>query len=146
MIIQVTPVALVLDHPEIGIPTTAEIMGPWLDDGETVGQQLRFAGEHHVRCLRHSEIAALQEGQGEVGTEVRIKRVGHLYTYTRRELGLAIVSEVTISRQRALEIFQNNQDAAAAIPAQAGTTGVVDFGERPCRWSWAITYSEGVDD
>lgn len=145
MIIQIdqtVPVALILDHPEYNIPATAAIVGPWLEDGETIGQLLRFAGEHHVRCLRHSEIAALQEGQGEVGTEVRLKRRGHCYTYTRRELGLAIVSEVTISRQRALEIFQNNQDAAAS----AHVTGVVDFGGQACRWSWAVTYTEGVDD
>lgn len=140
MIIQVTPVALVLDHPEIGIPATAEIVGPWVEEGEAIGQLLRFQGEPFERHLRHDEIAALQAGC-EIGTEIRVKRVGHLYYYGRRELGLAIVSEVTISRQRALEIYQNNQDGTAAH-----VTGVIDFGERPCRWSWAITYSEGVDD
>lgn len=137
---QTTPVALVLDHPEIGIPATAEIVAPWVEEGETIGQLLRFQGEPFERHLRHDEIAALQDGC-EIGTEIRIKRVGHLYTYGRRELGLAIVSEVTISRQRALEIYQNNQDSTAAH-----VTGVVDFGDRPCRWSWAITYSEGIDD
>jgi hypothetical protein len=148
MIISITqtrPVALVLDHPEIGIPATAEIIDPWLEDGQPVGQVLRFAGEHFERHLRYDEIAALQEGC-EIGTEIRIKRLGHRYYYTRRELGLSVVSEVTISRQRALEIYQNNQDSAAALPAQAGTTGAVDFGERPCRWSWAVTFGEGTDD
>jgi hypothetical protein len=138
---QTRPVALVLDHPEIGIPATAEIVGPWLEDGQPVGQVLRFAGEHFERHLRYDEIAALQEGTGEVGTEIRLKRRGSLYTYGRRELGKAIVSEATISRQRALEIYQNNQGGTAAH-----ATGVVDFGDRPCRWSWAITYSEGIDD
>lgn len=137
MIIQTESKALVLDHPEIGIPATAEIIGPWVEEGETVGQLLRFQGEPFERHLRHDEIAALQDGC-EIGIEIRIKRRGHLYTYGRRQLGRAIVSEATISRQRALEIYQNNQGSAA--------TGVVDFGERPCRWSWAITYSEGIDD
>ena len=138
---QTTPVALVLDHPEYNIPATAEIIGPWVEEGETIGQVLRFQGEPFERHLRHDEITALQEGAGEVGTEIRLKRRGHLYTYGRRELGLAIVSEATISRQRALEIYQNNQDGTAAH-----VTGVVDFGDRPCRWSWAITFSEDIDD
>jgi len=138
---QTKPVALVLDHPEIGISATAEIVGPWLEDGETVGQLLRFQGEPFERHLRHDEITALQEGTGEVGTEIRIKRKGHLYTYARRELGRAVVIEATISRQRALEIYQNNQDSPTPH-----VTGAVDFGERPCRWSWAVTFGEGTDD
>ncbi|MEZ4591808.1 MAG: hypothetical protein R3D55_11810 [Chloroflexota bacterium] len=137
---QMQPKALILDHPEHGIPATAEIIGPWLEEGEAVGQLLRFAGEHSQRHLRHDEIAALQMGD-EIGTEIRIKRQGHFYFYGRRELGLAIVSEATISRQRALEIYSNNQDGTAAH-----ITGEVDFGARPCRWSWAITFSEGMDD
>lgn len=140
MIIQVEPKAFVLNHPEYSIPTTAEIVGPWLEENVVVGQLLRFRGESFERHLRTGEIAALQDGC-QIGTEIRIKRLGHLYYYGRRELGLAVVSEATISRQRALEIYQNNQDGAAAH-----VTGEVDFGERPCRWSWAITFSEGMDD
>lgn len=140
MIIQVEPKAFVLNHPEYGIPTTAEIVGPWVEEGEPIGQLLRFQGEHCERHLRYDEITALQDGC-EIGTEIRIKRLGHLYHYGRRELGLAVVSEVTISRQRALEIYQNNQDGVAAH-----VTGVVDFGDRPCRWSWAVILGEDIDD
>jgi hypothetical protein len=145
MIIQVQPKALLIDHPEYNMPAVAEIIAPWVEEGETIGQLLRFQGESFERHLRHDEIAALQEGC-EIGTEIRIKRKGHLYTYARRELGRAVAIEVTISRQRALEIYQNNQDGTTALPAQAGTTGAVDFGERPCRWSWAVTFGEGTDD
>ena len=136
MIILTEPKALILDHPEYGIPATAEIIGPWLEDGQPVGQLLRFAGESFERHLRHDEIAALQDGR-EIGTEIQLARRGSLYTYGRRELGLPIISEATISRQRALEIYSNNQGSTAAR-----IVGSVDFGERPCRWVWAVVVSE----
>ena len=130
---QTQPVALMLDHPEYGVPAVAEIIDPWLEEGEVIGQRLRFQGESFERHLHHDEITALQVGDG-IGTEIQIKRREHYYFYARRELGLAIVSETTISRQRALEIYQNNQDGSAAH-----VTGTVDFGQRPCRWAWAVT-------
>lgn len=142
MIIQAIPVALILDHPEHAIPATAEIIGPWLTDGEPVGQLLRFAGEHFERHLRYDEIAALQEGEGGLGTEIQLSRRGSLYTYGRREYGVTAVTDQPISRERALQIYQSNQEE---LPngGRVYTIGVVDFGSQACSWRWAVGYGEG---
>lgn len=142
MIIQAIPVALILDHPEIAIPATAEIIGPWLLDGEPVGQLLRFAGEHFERHLRHDEIAALQDGSGgQLGTEIQLSRRGSLYYYGRREYGLAAVTDQPISRERALQIYSSNQ-AEPPSNGRIRTSGVVSFGGQACSWAWAVAFSE----
>lgn len=137
--------ALILDHPEHGIPATAEIVGPWLEEGEAIGQQLRFAGEYFERHLRYSEIRALQDGDAQLGTEIQLSRRGHFYYYGRRQFGLATVTDQPIGRERALEIYQNNK-ADPPDGGRAHTIGVVNFGGQACSWRWAITYSEGIDD
>lgn len=140
MIIQAMPVALILDHPEIAIPATAEIVGPWLLDGEPVGHLLRFAGEHFERHLRYEEIAALQNGR-EIGTEIKITRRGGQYYYGRREYGLAAVTDQPIPRERALQIYQSNQEE----PPHNGrihTSGVVNFGGQSHAWRWAVAFGE----
>ena len=141
MIIQAIPVALILDHPEIAIPATAEIIGPWLLDGEPVGQLLRFAGEHFERHLRYDEIAALQEEEDGPGTEIQLSRQGSLYTYGRREYGVTAVTDQPISRERALQIYQSNQEE---LPkgGRVYTIGVVDFGSQACSWRWSVGFSE----
>jgi hypothetical protein len=139
---QTTPVALVLDHPEIGTSVTAEIIGPWVEEGETIGQVLRFQGEPFERHLRHDEITALQEGTGEVGTEIRLKRRGSLYYYGRREFGLPAVTDQPISRERALQIYQANMADTADADGRIHTVGVVSFGSQACSWRWAVAYSE----
>lgn len=139
---QTTPVALVLDHPEIGIPATAEIIGPWLEDGQPVGQLLRFAGEHFERHLRYDEIAALQDGEGGPGTEIQLSRRGSLYYYGRREFGLPAVTDQPISRERALQIYQANMADTTDADGRIHTVGVVSFGGQACSWRWAVAYSE----
>lgn len=146
MIIQIDqtkPVALILDHPEHAIPATAEIIGPWLLDGQDVGQLLRFAGEHFERHLRYDEIRALQDGDGpQLATEIQLSRRGSLYTYGRREYGVTAVTDQPISRERALQIYQSNQEE---LPngGRVYTIGVVDFGSQACSWRWAVGYGEG---
>lgn len=145
MIIQIdhtVPVALILDHPEIGIPATAEIIGPWLEDGQPVGQVLRFQGEPFERHLRHDEIAALQDGEVGPGTEIQLSRRGSLYYYGRREFGLPAVTDQPISRERALQIYQANMADTADADGRIRTAGVVCFGGQACSWRWAVTYSE----
>lgn len=141
MIVLTEPKVLILDHPEYGIPATAEIVGPWLEDGQPVGQLLRFAGEHLERHLRYDEIAALQEGEGGPGTEIQLARRGSLYTYGRREYGVTAVTDQPISRERALQIYQSNQEE---LPkgGRVYTIGVVDFGSQACSWRWSVGFSE----
>ena len=142
MIIQIdqtVPVALVLDHPEYNIPATAETIGPWLLDGQDVGQLLRFAGEHFERHLRYDEIRALQDGDSAPpGIEVQLARRGSLYFYGRREHGVTAVPDQPIPRERALEIFNNNQEGG-----RVHTIGVVNFGGQACSWRWAVGYGVG---
>lgn len=139
MIISVEPKAFILNHPEYEIPATAEIIDPWLQDGELIGYRLRFAGEQFERHLRTSEIAALQKGVGGPGTEIQLSRQGSFYYYGRREFGVATVSDQPISRERALQIYSNNQ---VDEDNQTHVVGVVSFNGRACTWRWAITVNE----
>ena len=146
MIIQIDqtkPVALILDHPEHAIPATAEIIGPWLLDGQDVGQLLRFAGEHFERHLRYDEIRALQDGDSaQPDIEVQLSRRGSLYYYGRREYGVTAVTDQPIPRERALEIFNNNQ-ADSPDGGRVHAIGVVNFGGQACSWRWAVGYGVG---
>jgi hypothetical protein len=61
MIIPTQPKAYILDHPEYGITTPAEIVGKWRDgNGRFVGYRLRFRGEDSARHLTFADIRRLQ--------------------------------------------------------------------------------------
>lgn len=74
--------------------------------------------------------------------EINLMRHNHFYFHTVRINGRSRFQAERIDRDRALEIYQNNQDAEETY-----VSGRVDFDpERPCEWTWTAERIEEVDE
>jgi len=66
--------------------------------------------------------------------EITLIRDGYFYLYSRYIDGKADPVGKVITRERALEIYKNNQDGTVVH-----RHGWVDFGEKqPCNWDWTV--------
>lgn len=68
--------------------------------------------------------------------EVDVVRHESYYFYNRRLNGRSVVSGQRIAPERARAIVEAN----AGAPQYA--TGDIDFGERPCQWTWTAKVME----
>ena len=60
-VIQAQLKALRLNHPELGVPCSAAVVGNWFDEQQRfVGHKLQFQGEDRIRHLYFHEIRQLQ--------------------------------------------------------------------------------------
>lgn len=62
---------------------------------------------------------------------IGIERAGNQYLYSRSQDGMMVAWPVPISAERARQIVEANPDASSV--------GTVDFGARPCDWTWTAS-------
>lgn len=65
-------------------------------------------------------------------TVIIVKRRGYDYLRSLLRDGQPVVVDRAIDRHRAMEIVEDAENGAAQVE------GAVDFGERPCDWSWQM--------
>lgn len=76
-------------------------------------------------------------------TEITIMRHGNFYFHSIRINGRFKVEGGRVDRERALEIYENNQDDGAK-PIRA--TGRINFDPaQECKWAWTVQRIEEVD-
>ncbi|MBK8900264.1 MAG: hypothetical protein IPM53_03705 [Anaerolineaceae bacterium] len=74
-------------------------------------------------------------------TEITLIRHNHFFFYTLRINGRTEINGKPISRERAKEIFDNNQDGKEQY-----VSGQINFDpEAFCQWAWTVTRIEELD-
>lgn len=73
--------------------------------------------------------------------EINLIRHDHFFFYTLRINGRTEINGKPISRERAKEIFESNQDVKEQY-----VSGLVNFDpETACQWAWTVTRIEESD-